>query len=376
MNHQDLASEIVENRKKISGEQYPMSIGELSNLYRDGDIVINPKFQRFFRWDLLTKSRLVESIFLGLPIPPLFMYIDSDGRWEVIDGLQRLSTILEFMEVLDIQDSIDTEKLISSSGLLTGKYLSQLHELKWNTLSETLKRDFKRAKVNLYFLEKSTDIEVKFDLFDRLNTAGKSLSEQELRNCKLIEVSEKFYDWFEKVTTEEWFKKFFSYLKNEDFEIRQDQEIFSRWITFVYCDENEISNFKSQKFSQKEFVDTVLLRLAKKSLADHTTVTNIEDLARKTFETLNAFSNNEDEHIMKKPKNNMFIGLTALSRLAVFPISLAVKIKETPEYSVTPEKLREKAERYHNSDLLVKETISSVGRMLKGIESGKVLFSE
>ena len=377
--YQDLADEINENRKKISPEQYPMSLGELANLYRDGDIIINPKFQRFFRWDLLTKSRLIESIFLGLPIPALFLYTDSDGRLEVIDGLQRLSTILEFMEVLEIEEFIDSEKLIGTSGLLPGKYLSSLEGLKWSQLSETLKRNFKLAKVNLFFLAQGTDVEVKFDLFDRLNTSSKSLSEQELRNCKLIEVNEHFYDWFESIKEKNWFQTFFTYLKNEEFETRQDQEIFARWIAFVYCNVEEIERFKKKKYSQKEFVDAVLLRLARESLKNPSIIQSIQETACKTFEILNAFSDDENEHIMKKPNTKgQFVGRIALSRLAVFPISLAKKINQDPNYSLKPEELKQKGCYYYelSSGLLVKETENSVQRMIKGMESGEQLFGE
>src|SRR5262249_30131097 len=77
-----------------------MSIGELANMYRDGDLDIHPAFQRFFRWDANQKSRWIESLLLGIPTPSVFVAQRKDGVWDVVDGLQRLSTIFEFMGIL------------------------------------------------------------------------------------------------------------------------------------------------------------------------------------------------------------------------------------------------------------------------------------
>src|ERR1700744_1554326 len=90
-----LEEQITEARLSISTDGYPMSIGELTNLYRDNELEIHPEFQRFFRWTAIQKSRLVESLLLGIPIPSIFVSQTETGIWEVVDGLQRMSTILE-----------------------------------------------------------------------------------------------------------------------------------------------------------------------------------------------------------------------------------------------------------------------------------------
>ena len=100
MSDSKLQNEIDKMRKQIKTDSYPMSIGELANLYRDGDLNINPIYQRLFRWDIAQQSALIESILLGIPVPPIYVYQDGEGRWNLIDGLQRLSTIFKFMGVL------------------------------------------------------------------------------------------------------------------------------------------------------------------------------------------------------------------------------------------------------------------------------------
>lgn len=72
-----LKEEIVDKRKEIIVDSYPMSIGEMMNLYRDGELDVHPEFQRFYRWDEEQKSKLIESILLGIPIPPHFCFAKS-----------------------------------------------------------------------------------------------------------------------------------------------------------------------------------------------------------------------------------------------------------------------------------------------------------
>lgn len=90
-----LQTEIDARRREIHTEGYPMSIGEVVNLYRDDELDIHPEFQRFFRWTPFQKSRFIESLLLGIPIPSVFVNQREDGVWDVVDGLQRLSTTQE-----------------------------------------------------------------------------------------------------------------------------------------------------------------------------------------------------------------------------------------------------------------------------------------
>ena len=92
-----LENEIEDTKRLVKTDAYQMSIGEIVNMYRDGELIINPDFQRIFRWEIGQKSKLVESLSLGIPLPSIFVFETENGRWELIDGLQRVSTLLEFM---------------------------------------------------------------------------------------------------------------------------------------------------------------------------------------------------------------------------------------------------------------------------------------
>lgn len=88
-----LQDEISLRASQIYRESYQMSIGELINLYKDGELDIHPEFQRVFRWSDYQKTKLIESIMLNIPIPPIFVSQNEEGVWDVIDGVQRLSLI-------------------------------------------------------------------------------------------------------------------------------------------------------------------------------------------------------------------------------------------------------------------------------------------
>jgi len=95
-----LIDEVNEKRREIRTDQYAMSVSEWASLYENKEIDIHPEFQRFYRWNDVQKTNLIESILLGIPIPPIFVSQRTDGVWDVVDGLQRLSTIYEFMGIL------------------------------------------------------------------------------------------------------------------------------------------------------------------------------------------------------------------------------------------------------------------------------------
>ena len=78
-----LTDEILAAQRAVKTDAYQMSIGEIVNMYIDGELVINPSFQRLFRWESHQKSKLIESLLLGIPLPPIFVFETDDGTWEL-----------------------------------------------------------------------------------------------------------------------------------------------------------------------------------------------------------------------------------------------------------------------------------------------------
>jgi hypothetical protein len=192
-----LQEEIDKHRKEIHTDGYPMSIGELVNLYRDKELDLHPEFQRFYRWTSHQKSRWVESILLGIPLPSIFVVQREDGVWDVIDGLQRFSTILELMGELRREDGSKWPML----QLGETRYLPSLERKKWkgngstDSLTADQQRFIKRAKLDLKIILRESAESAKYELFQRLNTGGSMLSEQEVRSCILISVNRDYYQW-------------------------------------------------------------------------------------------------------------------------------------------------------------------------------------
>lgn len=191
-----LQEEIDVMRKEIRTDSYSMSIGEWISLYEKDEIDIHPEFQRFFRWTDLQKTRLIESILLGIPIPPVFVSQREDGVWDVVDGLQRLSSIYQFAGILTDEDNNQIDPLI-----LTGtKYLPSLEGMKWNdaydldhSLTTAQRLFIKRAKIDVTMIQKESDQIAKYELFQRLNTGGSLATLQEVRNCIMVMYNKDMY---------------------------------------------------------------------------------------------------------------------------------------------------------------------------------------
>jgi Protein of unknown function DUF262 len=92
-----LTDEIVKAQRLVRTDAYQMSVGEIVTMYDNSEIIVDPEFQRLFRWDISQESKLIESLLLGIPLPSIFVFEKENDNWELIDGLQRVSTILEFM---------------------------------------------------------------------------------------------------------------------------------------------------------------------------------------------------------------------------------------------------------------------------------------
>jgi hypothetical protein len=211
-----LEDEIASASKKVVKDGYDMSLGELMSLYRERELIVNPKYQRYFRWDISQKTKFVESLLLGIPIPPIFVYTTTGRKWELVDGLQRMSTIFEFSGILRDPTDPQEKKLVPPSVLEGTTLLPSLVNKRWEPTSESeddqadaftegQRIDIKRVRIRVEILKKESDPLAKYELFQRLNTGGSALSEQEVRSCVIIMINEKFHEWLQKLEAYEPF---------------------------------------------------------------------------------------------------------------------------------------------------------------------------
>lgn len=228
-----LLTQVEDRRREIRADGYAMSVGELASLYSDGEMIINPRFQRFFRWTDERKTALVESILLGIPLPPIFVSIGPDGVWEVVGGLRRMSTIFQAMGKLRPEHGAAPLKFTKA------RYLGELEGRGWEDLPKPLQLDFRRAKIHVSIILRGGDRRAQYDLFERLNTGGSLLSEQEARNCLLVMENEAFFNWLEELSEHREFQECVAVgdrLENEGYH----KELVSRFLIFSGIREEEL----------------------------------------------------------------------------------------------------------------------------------------
>jgi hypothetical protein len=257
----NLESQVENLRRTIAADGYPMSIGELTSLYRDGELIIRPEFQRLFRWNSLQKSRLVESILLGIPLPSIFVSQRKDGKWELVDGLQRVSTILQLQGELRGEGGGASEPLV----LEGTKYLPGLEGRVWSSpdkgieLGAALKLDIKRAKFDVKILKRESSEATKFDLFQRLNSFGSSLTPQEVRSALLVGASPEFFAWLQQLAHHPSFESTVQ-LAPSDMDVQYDVELVLRFLVLHKRPETELTVTALRDFPQ--VLDDESLKLA------------------------------------------------------------------------------------------------------------------
>ena len=141
----------------------------------DSDLDLSPDFQRNFVWtDITRKSRLIESILLRIPLPVFYLSQDNDGKLQIVDGVQRLTVIKDFLK--------------NEFKLKNLEYLQDCKGCYFNkndtkNLDPKYIRRINQTQLIFNIIDPQTPHKVKFDIFKRINTGGKPLNNQEIRNC-------------------------------------------------------------------------------------------------------------------------------------------------------------------------------------------------
>lgn len=196
-----IQEQLEKNRRSVSFDSYDITVRQLYDMVNEQAIDVAPDYQRHFIWDESRQSQLIESIFLGIPVPSLFMATNKDSTWEVIDGLQRLTTIVNF-----IGDEA-TIKQINKNGkklkIHELEKLDTLNGLLFEDLPKSIQLSFTTRPIRVTVLNDRSDFNLRYDLFERLNTGGVILHPQEIRNCVYIG---EFNDFIKECVDDENFK--------------------------------------------------------------------------------------------------------------------------------------------------------------------------
>jgi Protein of unknown function DUF262 len=217
-----------------------------------GDIDLSPDFQREYVWKQRQKTRLIESILLGIPLPAFYFNQDEEARYQVVDGVQRLSSIALFMQDGHALQKQDLE------------YLHGLNGLKFSTLDQPSIRRFKNAQIVVHVIEPQTPEDVKYDIFNRVNTLGSPLSAQEIRHAMSGARSRDFLhilselDSFDSSTYRYFFKRS---PDNRSQWVRDSDRMKNRELALRFC---AFLNFQLDDYRQYAGLDPFLSNFTKR----------------------------------------------------------------------------------------------------------------
>lgn len=227
----------------IDIEDIPFSIYEYLRQMNKGRVIVQPDFQRNQVWTRVQKSRFVESVLLNFPLPPIYLNQNTDGKYIVIDGLQRTTALFDFFH--DKYALHGLEALPAYNGL------------KFSDLSETLQSKLENKKLTVFSLKPSTPMVVIYDLFKRINTGGTQLNRQEIRNCIYSGKSTRL---LKELSETECF------LKATDYGISprrmKDREVVLRYLSFKWQDyeqtyEGDMSRYLEDMMVKMNTMDDV-----------------------------------------------------------------------------------------------------------------------
>lgn len=219
-----LEEQIAKRVGEVRTDSFDLSFGEIASLHINKELVIQPEYQRLFRWTLQQKSHLIESILLELPIPQIFVIENQDGVLELIDGLQRVSTILQFME----PQSINADPLVLDGCTLIPKLNGQV----FTALPLSLRLRLKRSPIRTVVIKKQSQGFLRYEMFKRLNTGGANLEPQEIRNCSARMIGEDgvlFYNFLVTLSQYEDFAVCAEYLPQPDKDKKAAEELVLRF---------------------------------------------------------------------------------------------------------------------------------------------------
>jgi hypothetical protein len=206
-------------------------------------------------------------LLLGIPLPSIFVFEKDDGSWELIDGLQRLSTILEFMGKLRGPDG----KMLPPSVLEATKYLPSIHNAVWersdlipdvppddqNEIDKSQQLSIRRARIGVEILKRPSDDQTKYDLFQRLNAGGTQANAQELRNCIMLMVNGDYYRAVKAAAEQRSFQTVVV-LTDDQIERQRHMEFAVRFLVHTYIPYDG-------KLDVEEYIDEGTVELASSS---------------------------------------------------------------------------------------------------------------
>ena len=353
VNESDLLKNIELARNSLKTDRLDMSFGEIISMYERQEIIIDPAFQRYYRWTEYQKTRFVESVILGIPVPPIFVAEDDDGRWELVDGLQRLSTVLSFFGILRTLP----EKNNWTMGV--GDIVKPLEGYSREELPMKLQLNIKRATCRVEIIKWDSEYDMRFELFNRLNTGGTPLTDQEIRNCIYRGISSTFNDFLKRLSSN---KKFVGLVGASE---KQVSELYLEELTLRFI--SMYKNIKNIKLSMGQHQTEFMKAAVHNNNFDYS---EYESVFRKTIEILHPCK----QEIFRS-KNGVFA--TGFFDTIMIGVSENINLYE----DASPELIRKKVKNELKHPSVVKKISrsggnNSVQRVRNRIKEAQRIFGE
>jgi len=171
----DIQLTLEEDERRILTKPSDPEIISLYNKWKRGKLILQPEFQRQYVWDNKKASKLIESALMSIPLPTLYFAEESNGQQSVIDGQQRLTAFFSYLDG-DFPDG----KAFKLSGLTA---FPELNRKTFSDLDEETQDKIQDFTVRTITILKGSDADLKFEIFERLNTGSVPLNDMEIRNC-------------------------------------------------------------------------------------------------------------------------------------------------------------------------------------------------
>lgn len=191
------AGEVVESTgHQVITQPVDWTVRNIFDMEQEGVLYLRPDFQRKSVWDDGKQSRLLESLLLGIPLPIVYIAEEANGNYSVIDGQQRLTSIVRYLK---------NDYALKGLGVMT-----ELVNKKFQNLEKRHQQAVKNSVIRGIIIKKESDPNVKFEVFERLNTGAVPLNPQEIRNCVyrgafngLLKELENYPDWLRLIRLQE-----------------------------------------------------------------------------------------------------------------------------------------------------------------------------
>ncbi|MEQ1903386.1 MAG: DUF262 domain-containing protein [Pirellulaceae bacterium] len=333
LSHDVLYQAVERERKRASVRALDLSFNELADMYCEGELEIRPEYQRTFRWSEEKSSRFIESIVLEMPIPPIYTIEVREGHWELIDGLQRLSTFLYLRGQLDLPDRdppiVKGETFLRLQGC---DIVPELNNFLFDELPTTLQYRIRRASLRVEVVRRESNPRFAYHMFKRLNTGGELLSAQEERNCSIRLLGTQFNDFIFLLSKDENFQACIEDITDEYRKRMGEQELVLRFLAFKNCLNEFVHNIDP---FLSEFMERVTDSGAENHLPfDYQT----EELEfRKTFRII---ANTMRTRAFCRWANNRYSGGFSMGHFEAFSIGVSRVVNLIPD-PLTQEKQQE-----------------------------------